>query len=80
MISIKIIYEWILYDRTIYVNVNLNFQVLENVWMVLKGNMSLMLSIATAALSIVLGGGTAILNLFISAVSIHTLCLIQFLS
>lgn len=70
----KIIYEWILYDRTIYVNVNLNFQVLENVWMVLKGNMSLMLSIATAALSIVLGGGTAILNLFISAVSIHTLC------
>lgn len=76
----KIIYEWILYDRTIYVNVNLSFQVLENVWMVLKGNMSLMLSIATAALSIVLGGGTAILNLFISAVSIHTLCLIQFLS
>eukprot|EP00105_Crassostrea_gigas_P045548 XP_019929696.1 PREDICTED: transmembrane protein 245 isoform X3 [Crassostrea gigas] len=48
-------------------NIGTFVSVLENVWMVLKGNMSLMLSIATAALSIVLGGGTAILNLFISA-------------
>ena len=53
-----------------YNNVHVfTLQVLENVWLVLKGNMSLMLSIATAALSIILGGGTAILNSFISAVS-----------
>ncbi|XP_062610140.1 transmembrane protein 245-like isoform X1 [Saccostrea cucullata] len=48
-------------------NIGTFVSVLENVWMVLKGNMSLMLSIATATLSIILGGGTAILNFIISA-------------
>ncbi|KAK3104725.1 hypothetical protein FSP39_008694 [Pinctada imbricata] len=41
--------------------------VLESVWAVLKGNMSLVLNLVTAALSVVLGGGTAIINFIISS-------------
>ncbi|XP_048730882.1 transmembrane protein 245-like isoform X2 [Ostrea edulis] len=48
-------------------NLGTFMSVMENVLIVLKGNMSLVLSIATAALSIILGGGTAILNFIISA-------------
>ena len=44
-------------------------QVLESVWAVIRGNMSLIMSILTSTLSIVFGGGTAILNFVVSAVS-----------
>jgi hypothetical protein len=43
--------------------------VLESVWAVIRGNMSLIISILTSTLSIVFGGGTAILNFVVAAVS-----------
>lgn len=44
-------------------------QVLESVWLVLKGNVNLAFSFVTAVLSLLFGGGTALLNFIISAVS-----------
>ena len=46
------------------------FQVLESIWMVLKGNMNLVFNLITAILSLVFGGGTAILNFVLSTVYI----------
>ena len=46
------------------------WQVAESIWTVLKGNLNLALSVLTAMLSMLLGGGTAILNFVLSAVSI----------
>ncbi|XP_052822284.1 transmembrane protein 245 isoform X2 [Octopus bimaculoides] len=42
-------------------------QVLESVWLVLKGNVNLAFSFVTAVLSLLFGGGTALLNFIISA-------------
>ena len=44
-------------------------QVLESVWVVVCGNMALIISILTSTVSVVFGGGTAILNFVLSAVS-----------
>ncbi|KAJ8307177.1 hypothetical protein KUTeg_015261 [Tegillarca granosa] len=44
------------------------FNVFESVWTILKGNMNLVLSLVTATLSLVLGGGTALLNFVISSI------------
>ncbi|XP_050415394.1 transmembrane protein 245 isoform X2 [Patella vulgata] len=49
-------------------NIGTFMSVLDSVWMVLKGNMNLISSLVTAIISMVLGGGTAILNFVISAV------------
>ncbi|XP_071101496.1 transmembrane protein 245-like isoform X1 [Haliotis cracherodii] len=49
-------------------NVGTFMSVFESIWLVIKGNMDLMMNIVTAILSMVLGGGTAILNFIISAI------------
>ena len=41
---------------------------LESVWLVLKGNITLCFSLLTALVSLVLGGGTALLNFLLSIV------------
>ncbi|KAH3869025.1 hypothetical protein DPMN_032181 [Dreissena polymorpha] len=46
-------------------------QVLKSVWAVLKGIMNLVITVFTSTLSLVFGGGTALLNFIISSVSIH---------
>ena len=47
------------------------FQLLESVWIVLKGNINLAMTLLTTGISFVLGGGTALLNFIISIVSTH---------
>ncbi|XP_064595051.1 transmembrane protein 245-like isoform X2 [Liolophura sinensis] len=49
-------------------NIGTLMSVFESVWTVLKGNLSLFFSSLTAVLSMVFGGGTAVLNFVISAV------------
>ncbi|OWF48593.1 Transmembrane protein 245 [Mizuhopecten yessoensis] len=49
-------------------NIGTFMSVIDSVWIVLKGNMNLVLSLVTATLSVVFGGGTALLNFFISSV------------
>ena len=44
-------------------------QVVDSLWAVLKGNISLVLNVLTATLSLLFGGGTALLNFFLSMVS-----------
>lgn len=48
-------------------NVGTLLSVLESMWAIIRGNMSLLLTIFTSTLSIVFGGGTAILNFVVSA-------------
>ncbi|PVD35729.1 hypothetical protein C0Q70_02692 [Pomacea canaliculata] len=48
-------------------NVGTFLSVLESVWTVIRSNMSLLVSIFTSALSVVFGGGTAILNFVVSS-------------
>ncbi|XP_033732626.1 transmembrane protein 245-like isoform X2 [Pecten maximus] len=49
-------------------NIGTFMSVLDSVWIVLKGNMNLVLSLVTATMSVVFGGGTALLNFVISSV------------
>ncbi|XP_060071913.1 transmembrane protein 245-like [Ylistrum balloti] len=49
-------------------NIGTFMSVIDSVWIVLKGNMNLVLSLVTATLSVVFGGGTALLNFVISSV------------
>ena len=53
------------------------FQVVDSVWSVLKGNISLVLNVLTATLSLLFGGGTALLNFFLAMVGqvIYTCCI-----
>ena len=44
-------------------------QVLESIWLVVKSNMNLVITVLTSTLSLVFGGGTALLNFVISSVS-----------
>ena len=44
-------------------------QLLESVWIVLKGNINLCITLLTTGISFILGGGTALLNFIISIVS-----------
>ncbi|XP_067143203.1 transmembrane protein 245 isoform X1 [Centruroides vittatus] len=53
-------------------NIGTFMKVLESVWMVLKGNISLALSILTATISLVFGGGTAVLNFILNFVVFST--------
>ncbi|CAG2185849.1 unnamed protein product [Mytilus edulis] len=54
-------------------NIGTFMSVLESIWLVLKGNMNLVFNLLTATLSLVFGGGTAILNFVLSSVCINTL-------
>lgn len=49
-------------------NMHVFTSVLESVYLVLKGNVNLVITILTATLSMLLGGGTAILNFLLSLV------------
>ncbi|XP_074652084.1 transmembrane protein 245-like isoform X2 [Tubulanus polymorphus] len=53
-------------------NIGVFMSVLESIWVVLSGNISLVINIATAILSVVFGGGTAILNFVISSIVFMT--------
>ncbi|CAC5369447.1 Transmembrane protein 245 [Mytilus coruscus] len=48
-------------------NIGTFMSVLESIWLVLKGNMNLVFNLITATLSLVFGGGTAILNFVLSS-------------
>ncbi|KAL3836498.1 hypothetical protein ACJMK2_021925 [Sinanodonta woodiana] len=48
-------------------NIETFLSVLESIWLVLKGNMNLVLSVLTSVLSLVFGGGTALLNFVLSS-------------
>lgn len=50
-------------------NVGTVFSILDSVWTLLKGNLSLVFKSTTAILSILIGGGTTILNFFVNSVS-----------
>lgn len=49
-------------------NIGSIFSILDSIWTVLKGNLSLVFKSTTAILSILMGGGTAILNFFVNGV------------
>ncbi|CAH1775650.1 unnamed protein product, partial [Owenia fusiformis] len=49
-------------------NIGIVTSVLESIWMVLKGNVNLLLGLVTSSLSVILGGGTAILNFVLASV------------
>ncbi|KAL4229343.1 hypothetical protein ACF0H5_012382 [Mactra antiquata] len=49
-------------------NIGTFLSVLESLWLVLKGNMNLVLTVLTSTLSLVFGGGTALLNFILSSV------------
>ncbi|XP_052253030.1 transmembrane protein 245-like isoform X3 [Dreissena polymorpha] len=49
-------------------NIGTFISVLESVWAVLKGNMNLVITVFTSTLSLVFGGGTALLNFILSSV------------
>ena len=51
-------------------NVGSVFSILESVWTILKGNLSLVFKSTAAVLSIVIGGGTTILNFLVNGVYI----------
>lgn len=49
-------------------NIGSIFSILDSIWNILKGNLSLVFKSTTAILSILMGGGTAILNFFVNGV------------
>lgn len=51
-------------------NVGTMTSLLESVWSILKGNISLVLGSFSAFVSIILGGGTAVLNFILNVVNI----------
>lgn len=51
-------------------NIGSIFSILDSIWTVLKGNLSLVFKSTTAILSILMGGGTAILNFFVNGVRV----------
>ena len=53
-------------------NVGTLMSLLESVWMLLKGNVNLVFQFFFATLSIILGGGTAVLNFAISTIVFFT--------
>ncbi|PAA83672.1 hypothetical protein BOX15_Mlig003123g2 [Macrostomum lignano] len=48
-------------------NLGILTSVLESLWIVIKGNLSLLLTLLTTALSILFGGGTAVLNFLLQS-------------
>lgn len=50
-------------------NVGTLMSLLESVWSLVKGNISLVLGSFSAFLSVLLGGGTAVLNFILNVVS-----------
>lgn len=51
-------------------NIGSIFSILDSIWTILKGNLSLVFKSTTAILSVLMGGGTAILNFFVNGVNI----------
>ena len=49
-------------------NIGSIFSILDSIWTIMKGNLSLVFKSATAILSILMGGGTAILNFIVNGV------------
>lgn len=49
-------------------NIGTFMSVLESVWSILKGNISIVVGSFSALISIVLGGGTAVLNFILNMV------------
>ncbi|XP_077993974.1 transmembrane protein 245-like [Glandiceps talaboti] len=49
-------------------NIGTLLSVLDSVWIVLKGNINLALTVVTTTLSLLLGGGTALFNFFVSMI------------
>ena len=52
-------------------NIGSIFSILDSIWTILKGNLSLVFKSTTAILSVLMGGGTAILNFFVNGVKIY---------
>lgn len=50
-------------------NIGTFMSLLESVWSILKGNISLVLGSFSAFVSVLLGGGTAVLNFILNVVS-----------
>ncbi len=50
-------------------NIGSIFSILDSIWTILKGNLSLVFKSTTAILSVLMGGGTAILNFFVNGVN-----------
>lgn len=50
-------------------NIGTFMSVLESVWSILKGNFSIVIGSFSALISIVLGGGTAVLNFILNMVN-----------
>lgn len=48
---------------------------LESVWSIVKGNISLVLGSVSAFLSVLLDGGTAVLNFILNVVSVKHICI-----
>lgn len=53
-------------------NVDTLFSLVESVWTIVKGNVSLVIGFSSTFLSVVLGGGTAVFNFILNVVSNHT--------
>jgi len=51
-------------------NVGMIFSILDSVYNLLKGNLSLVIKSTTAIVSVLMGGGTAILNFFVNGVNL----------
>ena len=50
-------------------NIGSILSILDSIWTILKGNVSLVFKSATAVLSVLIGGGTTILNFLVNGVS-----------
>lgn len=53
-------------------NVETLLSVLDSIWLILKGNISLAFESFTALVAILFGGGTAVINFFVNLVSMCT--------
>lgn len=56
-------------------NIGTLMSLLESVWSILKGNISLIIGSFSTFLSVILGGGTAVLNFILNGVSILLVCI-----
>lgn len=61
-------------------NVGTLISLLESVWSIVKGNISLILGSFSTFLSVILGGGTAVLNFILSVVDIWIFHILIFVS
>lgn len=52
-------------------NIGTFMSVLESLWSILKGNLTILVGSFSALVSILLGGGTAVLNFILNVVSLY---------